>query len=49
VEHISDNDLEWYAMLTLPETDLEPFEEHLLICSVCRVRLAESEQYVAAM
>ena len=47
--HISDDDLERYAIGTLPETELAPLEEHLLICSDCRDRLEATERYVVAM
>jgi hypothetical protein len=36
VAHISDDDLERYAMQTLPDSETVPLEEHLLICSECR-------------
>ena len=49
VVHISDNDLERYALGSLPEAELAPLEEHLLICSECRDRLEATEQYVMAM
>jgi hypothetical protein len=49
VDHASDDDLERYAMRTLLEAELEPLEEHLLICAECRERLDETETYVAAM
>jgi len=38
VAHITESDLERYAMLTLPEADIERLEEHLLICPKCRGR-----------
>ena len=47
--HISDDDLERYAMLTLGEAEIERLEDHLLICPKCRERLDEIERYVAAM
>ena len=47
--HISDDDLERYALEPLPEAELAPLEEHLLICSECRNRLEATEQYVMAM
>jgi anti-sigma factor RsiW len=49
VAHISEDDLEQYVMMTLPEAPLEQLEEHLLVCSECRKRLVETERYVAAM
>ena len=47
--HISDDDLELYAMDRLAEADAAPVEEHLLVCEGCRERLAEWDEYVAAM
>ena len=36
-------------MRTLPEAEIHPLEEHLLICSPCRERFQEMDVYVAAM
>jgi hypothetical protein len=36
VEHVSDDTLEQHAMLTLPDSESGPLEEHLLICLECR-------------
>ena len=49
MEHISEDDLEQYTMRTMPEADLDHLDGHLLICSECRDRLVETEQYVAAI
>jgi anti-sigma factor RsiW len=49
VAHISDDDLERYAMLMLGEAEIGRLEEHLLICPECRERLEETERYVVAM
>ena len=49
VQHPSEDDLEAYAMRTLPEQEIGPLEEHLLICSACRDRLQGTDEYVAAM
>ena len=49
VEHISEDDLERYAMRSLPARDSERLEEHLLICHRCQDRLRETDEYVAAM
>ena len=32
VEHVSEEDLERYAMRTLPDSESDPLEEHLRIC-----------------
>ena len=49
MEHVSEHDLELYAMRTLPAPESELLEEHLLICSACRDRLTATDGYVAAM
>jgi hypothetical protein len=37
--HGTDDQLEQYALGRLPESDLPPVEEHLMICAACRERL----------
>jgi anti-sigma factor RsiW len=49
VQHLIDDSLEQYVLLTLPESDLQAVEEHLLTCAKCRRRLQETEEYIAAM
>jgi hypothetical protein len=49
VRHAAEDDLEGYAMLTVPAPELERLEEHLLICAGCQDRLTAADQYVAAM
>jgi anti-sigma factor RsiW len=49
VEHISDDELERYAMGTLSESGCATVEEHLLACPQCQDRLESIERYVAAM
>jgi anti-sigma factor RsiW len=49
VEHVSGDDLESYAMRSLPAPETDRLEEHLLICSACQNRLESVEQYVVAM
>jgi hypothetical protein len=48
VDHVSEDDLELYAMRTLPAEESK-LAEHLLICSACRDRLQATDEYVAAM
>ena len=48
-EHALEEDLERYAMATLPEAEAEVLEEHLLICPLCQERLTESDEYLRAM
>jgi anti-sigma factor RsiW len=47
--HISDDDLELYALGRLDESDAAPVEEHLLTCAECRERLAQWDEYARAM
>jgi hypothetical protein len=47
--HMGEEALERYSMGTLPEDELGPFEEHLLICPKCQERLKETDAYVRAM
>ena len=49
VAHVSDDDLEGYAMRSLPAAESEPLEDHLLNCAECRERLPSTDEYVAAM
>jgi hypothetical protein len=49
VAHISDNDLENFAMQTLPDSETGPLEEHLLVCGDCRDRLDAEIEFVTAM
>jgi hypothetical protein len=47
--HASEEALERYAMGSLADTELPSFEEHLLVCSLCQDRLAETESFIRAM
>jgi len=49
VEHIGEDDLERYAMRTLPKSACAALEEHLLTCQLCQDRLEAEIEYVAAM
>jgi hypothetical protein len=44
VEHVPEDDLELYAMRTLPAPESELLEEHLLICSACRDWLESTDE-----
>ena len=37
--HISEEAMESYVMLTLPDSEIEPLQVHLFICQECRDRL----------
>ena len=49
MEHPSDDDLERYAIGTLPDSACAALEEHLLICEVCQDRLAAEIEFVKAI
>ena len=49
VPHISDNDLEKFAMQTLPEPEAGPLVEHLVLCQSYRDRLDSEIECVRAM
>jgi hypothetical protein len=49
VQHIGDDLLAQYAVQALPEADVIPLEEHLLICPNCLDRLQAELEFVAAM
>ena len=40
---------EAYVMNTLARADAAVFEEHLLVCSRCRVAVEDAEHYIRAM
>ena len=43
--HISDDDLDRYALGALPHEALAGAEEHLLVCESCQTRLREADQF----
>lgn len=47
--HIQVDDLERYSMSALPEGSTVEVEQHLLICDICRQKLLEAEEYMAAI
>lgn len=47
--NVDEEEIERYSMGAMPEEVIAPFEEHLLICESCQLRLAQSDAYVAAM
>jgi hypothetical protein len=46
--HLREEDLEQYAMGTLPSTALRDFELHVLVCHPCQDRLVEIDVFVAS-
>jgi hypothetical protein len=49
LHHIPEDLLEKYTLDTLREADCAALEEHLLICSACRISLEEMDEYVNIM
>ncbi len=49
VHHPSEEILERYALGRVGASDMEPIEEHLLVCPQCQERLSEADQYILAM
>ena len=47
--HLEDEEIEQYSLRSLPETEVERVEEHLLICETCRKRIEASDQYLQAV
>jgi hypothetical protein len=47
--HMDEEELERCSMGAMPDDAIAPFEEHLLICESCQIRLAETDVYVSAM
>jgi hypothetical protein len=47
--HLDDFALEQYSMGDLPESETGVFEEHLLVCEPCRLRLQQTDEYIASM
>ena len=47
--HISEDELEKYALGRLPNADCEPLDEHLLICPICQSSLEAMDEYVIVM
>ena len=42
VKHGTEEQLERYVLGQLPESEIVPLEEHLLLCEVCREKLDEA-------
>ena len=47
--HADEEEIERYSMGAMPEGAMAPFEEHLLVCEPCQLRLAHTDVYVSAM
>ena len=49
VQHVSEDDLENYAIRSLPAPESDHLAEHLLICEDCQDRLRATDEFVAVM
>ena len=47
--HRAEAEIEQYSMGTLPQDQVGPFEEHILVCEGCQDQLLEMEAYVNAI
>jgi len=47
--HMNAEEIEKYSLGGLSEEQAAPFDEHLLLCEVCRKSVEASDAYVAAM
>ncbi len=48
-EHISEDDLEMYAMGRIGDLETGPIEEHLLVCEECQDSLAATDELIRAL
>jgi len=48
-DHLDTDQIERYSMGDVSREETERFEEHLLVCEVCRSRIEESDAYIAAV
>ncbi len=49
LKHIPEETLEQYCLGRLSETEIEPIEEHLFVCTHCQEQLAETDEFVRAV
>jgi len=49
IRHMDAEDIERYSMGKLSEQQCAQFEEHLLICETCRIRVAESDEFIRSV
>ena len=47
--HLGEDDLESYSMSALPDESAAFVERHILIWELCRERLVEADEYIAAI
>ena len=49
VQHVSDEQLDQYALKRLTEAEVAALEEHLLICPECQDRLQLTDDFIEAL
>lgn len=49
IRHMDAEDIERYSMGDISEERCAQFEEHLLICETCRIRVAESDEFIRSV
>jgi hypothetical protein len=49
IRHMDAEDIERYSMGDISEELCAQFEEHLLICETCRIRVAESDEFIRSV
>ena len=49
VQHVSDEQLDQYALKRLTEAEVAALEEHLLICPECQDRLQHTDDFIEAL
>jgi len=47
--HMDAEEIEAYSLGDLSDLEAAPFDEHLLICDLCRTKVEASDDYIAAM
>ena len=47
--HMDSEQIERYSLGDIPEREAAPFDEHLLVCGLCRTKVEASDAYIAAM
>jgi anti-sigma factor RsiW len=47
--HMDAGEIEAYSLGDLSDREAAPFDEHLLICDLCRTKVEASDAYIAAM
>jgi hypothetical protein len=49
LSHISEETMEQYCLGRLPESEIEPLEEHLLVCHPCQDLMTQTDEFLQAL